>query len=134
MKASNLQREIEMLLGLSGPRAASFWRAAARSTPAPPTPMPIPYPNIAGFPGTRQSAGDRFNGKYLVSGETHRYSRILDDLAQCVRAAAGSDIAALRIAPVWLRVKNEIGREPEHVRSQLGHELAHTIQQRSGRG
>lgn len=135
MNASNLRREIEMLLGLSGPRAASFWRTAAQSTPAPPTPVPIPYPNIvARTAGSAQGAGDRFNGKYLVSGVSHRYSRALSDLVDCVRAAAGGDVTAARIAPVWQRVKMEIGREPEHVRSQLGHELTHTIQQRSGRG
>jgi hypothetical protein len=54
----------------------------------------------------------------------------MDDLAECVRAAARDDAAARRVSPLWLRVKSEIGREPAHVRSQLGHELAHTLQQR----
>lgn len=135
MNASNLQREIEILLGLSGTRATALWRAAARPAPAPRGPVPIPYPNIAApTAGPAQGAGDRFNGKYLVSGATYRYSRALDDLVECVRAAAGSDAAALRVAPVWQRVKREIGQEPSEVRERLGHELAHTLQQGGGRG
>ena len=130
MNASSLKREIEMLLGLTGPQAANFWRIAA--APSPPTPVPIPYPNFSSLPDPAQAAGDRFNGKYLVTGATHRYSRALHDLVACVRAAAANDLAAARIAPVWQRVKGELGHEPAHVRSQLGHELAHTLQQRGG--
>jgi hypothetical protein len=132
MNASSLKREIEMLLGLTGPQAANFWRIAAAPPPAPPTPVPIPYPNFSSAPSPAQAAGDRFNGKYLVSGVTHRYSRALIDLVECVRAAAGNDLTAARIAPVWQRVKGELGHEPAHVRSQLGHELTHTLQQGGG--
>ena len=129
MSAASLRREIEMLLGLSGAQAADFWRIAVPSPPS--GPIPVPYPNIAaGAPRPAQSAVDRYNGQYLVIGTTHRYSQALDNLAQCVLAAAASDIAAARVSSLWLRVKNEIGREPAHVRTQLGHELTHTLQQR----
>ena len=66
MSAASLRHDIEMLLGLSGAQAANFWRIAAPSPPS--GPVPIPYLNIAaGTPRPAQSAGDRYNGQYLVA-------------------------------------------------------------------
>ena len=141
MSASSLRREIEVLLGLTGLQAANFWRAAATPAALPPGPVPIPYPNIAvGTPISVPGASGRFDGNYFVAGVSHRYGKshnygkAFDELAECVlAAAAGNDLAAQRIEPTWLRVKRELGRQPAHVRIQLGHELTHTLQQRGGR-
>jgi hypothetical protein len=142
MNASMLRREIEILLGLAGTQAADLWRAAssgqgarhgtgdggyvltsvqhnARANLAPKRTVTV------------EGTGSRFDGKYFVTGVQHKYGKSgYKDLFECVRAAAADDEAALRIWPLWVNVKREIGKQPAHVRHQLGHELVHTVQQR----
>ena len=137
MNASVLKHEIETLLGLTGTQAVNFWRAAGASlSPSAPAPVPIPYPNFtAGAPVSVQGTDSRFNGKYFVSGTTHKYGeKSMIDLFECVRIAVlGNDETARRIWPVWVQVKRELGRHSTQDRNALGHELTHTLQQRRGR-
>ncbi len=131
MNALVLKREIETLLGLKTAEAVLFWQSVATLIrPAtPPSPVAMPYPNISNRPG--QSADDRFDGRYLLTSVQHRYSRLpVNDLFECIIAAAIGDASASKVQQLWLRVKGAVEREPAPTRAALGHELVHTIQQR----
>jgi hypothetical protein len=134
MNASLLKREIETALGLGPTQAANLWRMAAATGPVAPSgsPVPLPYPNIAvAQPVAMGGAGRRFDGQYVVTGVQHRFGEAgYRNVLACVSAAVQGDPAAARIWPLWVRVKNEIARQPAAVRMQLGHELTHTVQQR----
>ncbi|GLQ53003.1 hypothetical protein [Devosia nitrariae] len=134
MNAFLLKREIEILFGLGPLEAANLWRAA-RSSPPPAGPVPIPYPNIsAGNPVTLQGTGSRFGGQYAVTHVSHRIGQSdYQNTFTCISAAVADDPAALRIWPLWLRVKEKLGQLPPRQRTLIAHEITHTLQQGAGR-
>jgi len=134
MNALMLRREIEMLFGLGPVEAANLWRAA-RSAQPPAGPVPIPYPNISrGEPVTMQGVGSRFGGQYVVTHVSHQISQSdYQNTFQCISASVADDPAVLRIWPLWLRVKEKIGRLPARQRALIAHEITHTLQQGGGR-
>lgn len=136
MNAMLLKREIETLLGLSAREAEQFWRIASANAPRPVPggPVPVPYPNL-GATVSRTPAGSGFDGKYQLTSVRHTAGgSFLKELAACVLGAAGGDLAARRVWPLWLRVKAEIGRQPAQVRGLTAHELMHVVQQQDRPG
>ena len=130
MNASMLKGEIGALLGMQPLQAIAFWRALAgrqsNQQPEAPTPSDLSVKTPVKISG----ADSRFNGKYLLTGVTHRIGGDgYADLFDCVRAAATGDRSSQQVWGLWLRVKREVGRQPSHVRHQIAHELAHTLQQ-----
>jgi hypothetical protein len=118
MNAFLLKREIETLLGLSGPQAHSFWQSLMCPPPPPTGPVPIPYPNIA-MSGPSQAAGAWFAGRDFVN-----------QAVQVVQSAASGDAPAAKAWPLWLHIKRELATRPAE-RAQLLHELVHAMRERT---